>query len=60
MKPRKSILDRSFVYVPASATSVDRTWRRFGWRPLAEAADRLDKPLALARDRELRARHGAN
>ncbi len=37
-KPSKSILDRSFVYVPSTATSVDQTWRRFGWRPNAESS----------------------
>lgn len=36
MKPSKSILDRSFIYVPSTATSVDQTWRRFGWRPSTE------------------------
>ena len=36
MKPSKSILDRSFVYIPSASTSVDQTWRRFGWRPIAE------------------------
>jgi hypothetical protein len=36
MKPFKSILDRSFIYVPSAATSVDRTWRRYGWRPVHE------------------------
>jgi len=36
MKPTKSILDSSFIYVPSAATSVDQTWRRFGWKPLAE------------------------
>jgi hypothetical protein len=36
MKPTKSILDRSFIYVPSTATSVDQTWRRFGWRPSTE------------------------
>jgi hypothetical protein len=36
MKPSKSILDRSFTYIPSAATSVDATWRRFGWRPLSE------------------------
>jgi hypothetical protein len=36
MKPVKSILDRSFVYVPSTATSVDQTWRRYGWRPSNE------------------------
>jgi hypothetical protein len=32
MKPVHSILDDSFRYVPAIATSVVETWRRFGWR----------------------------
>jgi len=36
MKPFKSILDQSFIYVPSTATSVDQTWRRFGWRPSSE------------------------
>lgn len=34
--PSKSILDRAFKYVPSSATDVTQTWRRAGWRPLAE------------------------
>jgi len=36
MKPSKSILDRSFTYVPSTATAVEQTWRRFGWRPISE------------------------
>ena len=32
MKPSLSLLDDSFRYVPAVATSVSMTWRRFGWR----------------------------
>ena len=24
-----------FVYYPAAATDVTRTWRRFGWTPIA-------------------------
>ena len=36
MKPARSILDRSFRYVPAVATSVAETWRRFGWRPMTD------------------------
>ena len=36
MKPAHSILDDSFRYVPASATSVAETWRRFGWRPTTD------------------------
>jgi hypothetical protein len=36
----RSLLDPSFHYVPAVATSVAETWRRFGWRPMAEAERR--------------------
>jgi hypothetical protein len=36
MQPTKSILDQTFIYVPSTATSVDQTWRRFGWRPTTE------------------------
>ena len=36
MKPYRSILDDSFQYVPAVASSVAKTWRRFGWRPTTE------------------------
>jgi hypothetical protein len=34
--PAHSILDSSFRYVPAAATSVVQTWRRFGWRPTTD------------------------
>jgi hypothetical protein len=36
MKPAHSILDESFRYVPAIATSVAETWGRFGWRPTTD------------------------
>jgi hypothetical protein len=36
MKPSLSILDNSFRYIRADATSVADTWRRFGWRSRAE------------------------
>ena len=36
MKPTQSILDDSFRYVPAVATSVVQTWRRFGWQPTTD------------------------
>ncbi len=35
-KPARLILDESFRYVPAVATSVAETWRRFGWRPTTD------------------------
>lgn len=28
------LLDPKFKYVPAVATDVQATWRRFGWKPL--------------------------
>jgi hypothetical protein len=36
MKPVHSILDGSSLYVPAIATWVVETRRRFGWRPTTE------------------------
>jgi hypothetical protein len=34
--PRPSILDSRFKYTPAAFTDITKTWRRFGWKPLAE------------------------
>ena len=36
MKPYRSILDESFQYMPAGASSVAETWRRFGWHPTTD------------------------
>jgi hypothetical protein len=47
MKPTHSILNDSFRYVPAIATSVTETWRRFGWRPRTEdERERVRRPTA--------------
>lgn len=34
-----SLLDPKFVYVSATATNIQATWRKFGWRPLNEMSD---------------------
>ncbi|MGB8437649.1 MAG: hypothetical protein WCE38_25680 [Burkholderiales bacterium] len=44
MRPTLSLLDPSFRYVPAVATSVTETWRRFGWRPTTDAERRSRYP----------------
>ncbi len=48
MKPTQSILDNSFRYVPAVATSVMQTWRRFGWQPTTDD-ERKRRRSGLAR-----------
>ena len=35
VKPSESLLDGR-EWVPSSQTDVTKTWRRFGWRPIAE------------------------
>jgi hypothetical protein len=32
----KSLLDARFKYVPAAATDIKETWRKFGWKPTNE------------------------
>jgi hypothetical protein len=58
VKPARLILDESFRYVPAVATSVAETWRRFGWRPTTDeerktrrgpAAERLVDEVAAVK-----------
>ncbi|HTO91905.1 MAG TPA: hypothetical protein VMJ70_12300 [Candidatus Sulfotelmatobacter sp.] len=47
MRPNYSILDPSFRYVPAAATSVVETWRRFGWRPTTDEERRSRRGPAV-------------
>ena len=35
VKPHESLLDGR-EWVPSTQTDVTRTWRKFGWRPIAE------------------------
>lgn len=46
MTPAKSILDSTFRYVPAAATSVANTWRRFGWEPTTDDERKRRSQLA--------------
>ena len=46
MKPSKSILSESFTYVPSATTSVDATWRRFGWQPITNKDRRIRRIVA--------------
>jgi len=32
-------LDPDWVYVPSAATDITKTWRKFGWVPLAEQGE---------------------
>jgi hypothetical protein len=49
---RISLLDRRFKYIPAAATDVAATWRRFGFDPRGNASRRAatgpDRVVRLA------------
>jgi hypothetical protein len=30
----QTLLNKDFKYVPASATDVTQTWKKFGWQPI--------------------------
>lgn len=36
MLTNKGLMDPNFKYIPAAATNVQNTWRKFGWVPHAE------------------------
>lgn len=56
MKPSKSILDATFTYTPAAATTVEATWRKFGWKPLSDL-ERAERRRLAAADHD--ADHGS-
>ena len=36
IRPKLSLLDTDFDYVPSTKTDVTQTWRKHGWKPLEE------------------------
>jgi len=45
--PRANLMDPGFKYVPATSTDVTQTWRKYGWKPLAEKqTQRKEESLA--------------
>ena len=35
-QPTHHLTHPSFTYCPAAKTDITKTWRKFGWKPLAE------------------------
>ena len=36
IRPKLSLLNTHFAYVPSTKTDVTQTWRKHGWKPLEE------------------------
>jgi hypothetical protein len=43
------LLDPKFKYTPAAATDITQTWRKYGWKPIAER--KKDEPPTVLRNR---------
>ena len=39
IRPKLSLLDSHFNYVPSGKTGVQETWRKHGWQPLGEVVE---------------------
>ena len=39
--PPVSVLDKAFRYTPSGSTSVEATWRRYGWKPVSDEEKRV-------------------
>jgi hypothetical protein len=35
--------DPAFIYYNSASTDIQRTWRKFGWKPLQEKGDEVVK-----------------
>jgi hypothetical protein len=47
-KPRLSYPlkdDPTFVYYNSASTDIQRTWRKFGWVPIAELKEKQDEKV---------------
>jgi hypothetical protein len=46
IRPKLSLLDTHFDYIPSTKTDVTKTWRKHGWKPLEEV---LEAQLKIVR-----------
>lgn len=43
------LLNPQFKYVPAAATDVTQTWKRFGWQPIERKEKHYEEPQTDAK-----------